>query len=444
MTGIFRAYDIRGTYGKDLTENTAFDVGAAFGTINKGTIAVGMDARLSSLSLKEKLIEGLISAGAKVLDFGTVSTPMLTFAVGSRKLDGGVMVTASHNPKDYNGFKMYVKGGMPLSYESGIIKMERLVKDGTFAKGKGTAERTDIFEDYAKFLLRSVKSKGKMKIVVDGGNGVAGKMNAEILRRAGYDVVELFCTPDGNFPNHAPDPSEPENLEDLKGVVEETGADLGLAFDGDGDRLGVVDRGGKEVKANDVFVVLAKQALQGKKGAKIVIDLSSSMAVADCVRAFGGTPIECKVGHTYIAQKMADTDAAFAGELSGHYFFREIFRSDDALYAGLRLLEFLSNGTSLQHETASIPRYFSELGEGNAIAVREEDKPKFMEKIMGFCRKKGYKTSDTDGVKITFEDGWALFRPSNTAPLVRYGFEARTRDGFERIKKTVEEIKGMI
>lgn len=443
MSGMFRAYDIRGVYGKDLTEETAFRIGAAFGTINKGKIAVGMDARLSSPSLKEKLIGGLISTGCSVVDVGLITSPMMIFAVGNYRLDGGIMITASHNPKEYNGFKVFAKGAMPVSYESGLGRIERLVSEGKFAKGKGAVEKKNIVEDYSKFLLGQVSFNGKkMKVVVDGGNGAAGKINAEILRKAGFDVIELYCNPDGNFPNHQPDPMEPENTEDLCEMVQDLDADLGLAFDGDGDRLGIIDKGGKRTSNNYIFILLAKHALAKHPNGKIVINISCSMAVEDCVKKWGGIPVECKVGHTYITQKMAEVGGAFAGELSGHFFFKEFFSGDDALLAGLKLLEFLiNNKTSIPHEAAQIPKYFSEVEENIVIPIKEEDKAPFMEKIKRDMKKKGYKILDIDGVKVLFEDGWLLFRPSNTTPLIRYGYESRTKDGFERIRKLAEEIK---
>lgn len=444
MTGIFRAYDIRGIYGKDLTEEIAKQIGAAFGTINKGTIAVGMDVRLSGPALKQELIEGLRSTGCNVIDMGMITTPMIIFAVGNYKLDGGVMVTASHNPKDYNGFKMFTKGAMPVSYESGLSGIEGLVKSGKFASGSGKVETKNILHDYENFLLSKVRLGKKMKLVVDAGNGSAGRVNCSVLRKAGFDVIELFCEPDGNFPNHVPDPTEPENIKKLREMVKESHADLGLAFDGDGDRLGIVDRHGNEISGNDVFIMLAKHALAKHKGGKIVINAQCSMAVEDCVRKHGGIPVDCKVGHTYIAQKMAEVGGIFAGELSGHYFFGEMFSGDDALFAGLKLLEFMSDGADLEKEISGIPRYHSEIAENIVIPVREEDKAPSMEMIRKMCIEKGYRFSDMDGIKILFKDGWAIFRPSNTSPLIRYGFEARNGQEFEKIRKAIEEIKARI
>ncbi|MFH0830212.1 MAG: phosphomannomutase/phosphoglucomutase [Candidatus Aenigmatarchaeota archaeon] len=445
MTGIFRAYDIRGIYGKDLNEEIAKRIGAAFGTINKGTIAVGMDARLSGPSLKTKLMEGLRSTGCNVVDVGMITTPMMIFAVGNYKLDGGVMVTASHNPKDYNGFKLFTKGAMPLSYESGGQKVEEPVKSGNFTKGTGGVKNMDVVGDYSNFILGYVNVNGKgMKIIVDAGNGSAGRIHCDVLRKAGFEVTELFCEPDGNFPNHVPDPTEPKNIEMLKQRVKETGADMGIAFDGDGDRLGVIDRHGNEVIPNDIFIMLAKHALRMHGGGNVVVDLACSMTVSDSIGKAGGVTHSCKVGHTYIAQMMAEQKAVFGGELSGHYFFRETFSGDDALFASLKLLEFLHlNNTSFEKESAAIPRYFSQIGEHQAIPY-DSAKGNPIEKIKRMYREKGCKVDDRDGAKIMYKDGWMLFRPSNTSPLIRYGFEARSRETFEEMRKMVEEIKGMI
>jgi len=445
MGGIFRAYDIRGIYQKDLNGELAFKIGAVFGRMNPGKIAVGIDARLSGPALKEKLIDGLVSVGCHVIDIGMVSTPVMIFSVGNYELDGGVMITASHNPKEYNGFKIFTKGAMPMSYESGLGKIERMVKNFEEKPERvgGKVEKRDVIKDYSDYILKKVnfKTKPNFKIVVDGGNGSAGKLNAEILRRAGFDVIELFCEPDGNFPNHVADPTEPENLKDIKRKVIETGADIGFAYDGDGDRVGVIDKGGKETTVNDIFIVLAKHILQQHPKSKIVVNISCSMAVEDCVKKYGGIPIDCKVGHTYITQKMAEVGAVFAGELSGHYFFKETFMGDDALFASLKLLEFLiNNNTSLEKEFIEIPKYFSKVSENIVIPIREELKFQFIEKLKEDLKAKGYRINDLDGVKILFDDGWAIFRPSNTTPLIRYGFEARTKEGFEKIKKIVEEI----
>jgi phosphomannomutase/phosphoglucomutase len=443
---IFRAYDIRGKYPNELNEDLALKIGAAFGTINKGKIAVGCDARLSGPSLKEKLIEGLISTGSNVIDVGLITTPIMIFSVGRYGFDGGIVITASHNPKEYNGFKIFTKNAAPISYETGIEKIKGLVNNGNFSKGKGYVEKKNVIDDYSNYLLSKVNFKNKkMKIVVDGGNGAAGKINSNILKKAGFEVIELFCEPDGNFPNHLPDPMEPENIEYIKKKVIETKADIGFAYDGDGDRLGVINDEGKILGTSDVLIILAKHTLNQKKGVKIVVNVACSMAVEESVKKYGGISIDCRVGHTLVTQKMIEEDAEFAGELSGHYFFKETFMGDDGIFASLKLLEFLiNNDTNLQKECKEIPRYFSEVAENIVIPIKEELKKSFMDNLKKDLMKKGYKINDIDGVKIIFDEGWLLFRPSNTTPLIRYGFEARTKEEFEKIKQLVEEIKSSV
>lgn len=443
---IFRAYDVRGIYPKDLNEENAFKIGAAFARINSGKIAVGCDARLSSTSLKQKLIEGLVSGGVHVVDIGMVTTPILIFSVSFYSFDGGVMITGSHNPKEYNGVKMFTRDSMPISYESGLNKIEDMIKRGYAFKitGNDKVEKKDILDDYKNYLLDKIKfnSPPRMKVVIDAGNGSAGKIYSDILKKAGFEVVEMYCEPDGTFPNHLPDPLEPENVVDLQKKVVEESADMGFAYDGDGDRLVVVDEKGKVTTINDIFILLIKHTLQNFENAKIVYNVSNSLAIRDTIEKYGGIPIEWKVGHTYVQQKLKDEKAQFGGELSGHYFFKELFTSDDAIFATLKLLEFLiNNNTSLEKEFAEIPRYYSMVSEEIVIPIKDSEKFIFIENLKKDLRKKGYKINDMDGVKVLFEDGWALFRASNTTPLIRYGFESKTKDGFEKIKSFVEEVK---
>jgi phosphomannomutase len=443
---IFRAYDIRGIYPENLNEELAFKIGVAFAKINPGKIAVGCDARLSSPSLKQKLIEGMTSQGIDVFDLGMITTPMMVFSVSFYGFDGGINITGSHNPKEYNGIKFFTKNSVPVSYESGIKKIEEIVKGSAFSKSPriGKVQKKDVLNDYTNHLTSKINfnSPLRLKIVIDAGNGVAGKIYSSILRKVGADVVELFCEPDGNFPNHLPDPTEPENLIDVEKKIVEEGADLGFAYDGDGDRLVVIDKAGKAAAIDDIFALLIKHTLQNFKNSKIVYNVSSSMSIPDTIKRYGGAPIECKVGHTYVHQKMEEVDAQFGGELSGHYFFKEIFTSDDAIFASLKLLEFLANNkTSLEKEFAEIPRYHSMVSEDVVIPMKDSKKFIFIETLKKELRGKGHNINDMDGVKVLFEDGWALFRASNTTPLIRYGFESRTKEGFEKIESFVEGIK---
>lgn len=443
MSKIFRAYDIRGIYPNEINEKTAFNIGKAFSTFNPGKIIVGNDMRLSSPILKKELIKGLMSAGATVIDIGTVPTPLVLFSTRLLKSDGGICITASHNPKQYNGFKFNDKNAVPISYESGLIKIQEIFEKEEFIEGKGKVIKKDVIDDYIKFILSKVdiKTPVDFKIVVDAGNGTAGLIYPKILKKIGLKVHELYCDLDGNFPHHIPDPSQKENLVDLQKKVVEVKADFGLAYDGDGDRLGVVDEDGNVVDNNKIFALLIKNVLLKKPNSKVVYDALSSRMIEDVTRNKDGVPVVCKVGHTYITQKMIEEDAVLAGELSGHYYFKETYGADDALFAGLMLIEYLSKTKKkLTEHFVDLPKYFSQATEGMRYPIKESEKFKFIEGLKKEFKNKGYEINDLDGVKVIFKDGWALFRSSNTEAIISMSFEATTKEGFERIKDFVENI----
>ncbi len=280
-----------------------------------------------------------------------------------------------------------------------------------------------------------------MKIVVDTGNASPGLIYPKVLRKIGVDVHELYCEPDGNFPNHQPDPTKKENMIDLQKKVLEVKADLGFAYDGDGDRLGVVDNGGKIVEPNKIFALLIKQVLTMKPKSKIVYDILSSMMIEDVIRRYKGIPVVSKVGHTYITQRMSEENAVLAGELSGHYYFKEIFFSDDALFASLKLIEFLKKSDKeLKEHFKDLAKYYSQVSEGMRIPVKESEKFSFIENLKRELRKEGYKIDTLDGIKIIFDDGWALLRPAHTESKISVAYESRSKEGFERIKKFVDKI----
>jgi len=440
---IFRAYDIRGIYPTEINEKIAFKIGKAFGTFNHGKVVVGNDVRLSCPPLKEQLIKGLVSTGCDVIDIGMVATPMILFSTKHLKCDGGVMITASHNPKEFNGFKFNDGNAIPFSYESGLSEIKKIFESEKFSKGKGSVVKKNIVEDYSKFLLSQidVAEPVDMKIVVDAGNASPGLIYPNILKKIGIDVYELYCEPDGNFPNHQPDPTKKENMIDLQKKVLEVKADLGFAYDGDGDRLGVVDRNGKIVKPNKIFALLIKQALDMKPNSKIVYDALSSMMIEDVIRKHNGIPVVCKVGHTYITQKMAEMNAVLAGELSGHYYFEETFFSDDALFACLRLIEFLTkSGKKLNDHFKDLPKYYSQVSEGMRFPIKASEKFSFIENLKEELKNKGYKIDTLDGVKIIFDDGWAMLRPSHTESKISVVYESRSEEGFNKIKEFVEKI----
>ncbi len=440
MAGIFKAYDVRGVYPTELNEGMAFKIGRSFGKLNPGKIVVGCDVRLSSPSLKRELIKGLLAAGCDVIDVGMVTTPMVLFATVFYRFDGGVSVTASHNPKEYNGFRFNDNRGIPLSYESGISRIEKLCDKVSAAKGGGTVYTKNIADDYVKFLASKVKPKTSagFKVVVDAGNGPAGPVFPKIMRLAGMRVVELFCEPDGNFPNHHPDPSKKENLVDLQKKVLEEKADVGLATDGDGDRLGVVDEKGNVVEPRKVFAILIKELLRKNPDAKVIYDALASKMIDDTIVQLGGVPIICRVGNTYIAQKMVSENASLAGELSGHYYFKDIFVADDAMFAALKFMEALSHaGETLSSYVKEFPDYFS----GDArVPVKESEKLKFIDGLKKEFEKKGFKVDTLDGVKVILDNSWALFRPSNTEPKISIAYESTDKKGFEEIKRLVDSI----
>jgi len=440
---IFRAYDVRGIYPSKINEEIAFKIGKAFGTFNSGKIIVGDELRLSSPSLKKELIKGLLSTGATVIDIGTVTSPIVMFATKYLKCDGGINVTASHNPKEYNGFKFYYKGGVPIDFETGLIKIQDIFEKEKFSEGKGKLIKKDIIKDYSDFILSMIKLKKsvKMKIVVDAGNGSTGKIYPKILKRLDLDIYELFCEPDGNFPNHEPNPSKTENLGQLQEKVLELGADLGFAYDGDGDRLAVVDKNGSIVYVGVIFSILINNALEKEPRAKVIYTVLDSKAIDDVIREQGGIPIVSRVGHTYITQKMIDENAVVAGEISGHYYFRETYGADDALFASLKVIETLVNFNKKISDFADkFPKYFSQVSEGLRIEIKETEKFNFIEKLKDDFENRGFNIDTIDGVKVFFDDGWALFRPSNTEPIISISYEAEDKASFERIKNFVDDI----
>lgn len=437
---IFRACDIRGVYPKDLNESIIKDIGKAFATLNPGKIVVSSDVRLSSPSLKKAFIEGLRESGADVIDIGTVTTPMSLFATTFLKASGGAMITASHNPKEFNGIKLCDKDGVPISFESGLSKIKAIVEEKSFKKAKklGSLTEKNIFNDYANFIEKNFKGKINLKIIVDAGNGVSGLIYPKILEKLGANVIRLYCDPDGNFPNHIPNPDKEENMIDLEAKVKETGADLGVAYDGDGDRVGFVDENGKMVPVNKSFILLIKDVLAKNPGAKIVYDVECSKVIDDAIRQDGGVPIVCKTGHTYITQKIIQDGAVFAGEKSAHYYFKETKGVDDGLFATLRLIEYLSEKKQkLSKAVQGLPEYMSAY---RRIPVPEERKFDMVRQIAEELVKLGHKPITIDGARVDFPAGWCLIRASNTEPKLSVTYEASTKEEFGRIENFVNGI----
>ncbi|MCK9285155.1 MAG: phosphomannomutase/phosphoglucomutase [Rhodocyclaceae bacterium] len=433
---IFKAYDIRGIVDTTLTVPTVEAIGAALGSEARArgldTLCVGRDGRLSGPALAAALARGLNGAGIDVIDIGCVPTPVTYFA--AHQLDTGscVSVTGSHNPPDYNGLKM-VLGGQTL-YGELIQSLRRRIERGDLVSGAGKVRHADVKEAYLQRIVGDVKLSRPMKIVVDCGNGVAGGFAPELFRRMGCEVIELFCEVDGTFPNHHPDPSKPENLQDVVRALRETDAELGLAFDGDGDRLGVVTKDGEIVYPDRQLMLFAADVLSRNPGAQIIYDVKCSRWVAESVRFQGGVPLMWNTGHALIKTKLKATGAPLAGEMSGHMFFKERWYGfDDGLYAGARLLEIVSRWKDANWPLKNLPNALStpELN----LKMKEGEPHRLIETLQKSGRFPTARELFTlDGVRAEYADGFGLARASNTTPVVVLRFEADTPAALERIR----------
>jgi phosphomannomutase len=432
----FKAYDIRGIVPAALNEPMAEALGKAFGTsaLREGqkTVAVGRDGRLSGPALSAALVRGLVAAGIDVIDVGLVTTPMLYFAANTL-CESGIQVTGSHNPKDYNGFKM-VMGGRAI-YGDEIQALLRTIESETWVlQAGGRVRNISIDAPYRDRIVSDIKLKRRMKVVVDSGNGIAGASAPAILRAIGCDVVELFSEVDGNFPNHHPDPSKPENLQDVIRALQTTDAEIGFAFDGDGDRLGVVTKDGSVIFADRQIMLFAQDVLKRVPGGTILFDVKCSQRLAPFIEAAGGKPMMYKTGHSLIKAKMKEVNSPFSGEMSGHLFFKERwFGFDDGTYAGCRLAEILSAFADPSAVLNAMPTSFStpELnvpcaeGEPHAVVAK-------LLKTAPFAAPA--KVSDIDGLRVDWPDGFGLVRASNTTPVLVLRFEGHTQEALHRIE----------
>lgn len=440
---IFRANDVRGIYGKDINEELAEKIGRSFGTIigeNK-TIVVGKDGRSSGEKLKSAFISGLISSGCNVVDVGTVTTPILYFSVPKLKADAGTIVTSSHNPKEWNGFKLCDRTGL-IYHADTIQKLRENIEENNFNKPTkiGDVNKYDkALEDYENFVLEKINTGKKLKIVVDSGNGVATLIAPQLIRKCGHDVIEINKELDGEFPGRGPDPTKENVLNELKEAVKKENADLGAAYDGDGDRVVFVDNLGREINSGSLIImILAKDILEKQKNAKIVFDCCCSLAVDDFIRSYGGVPIREKVGHSFIIHRMQEEDAIFAGEYSNHFYFPEIPGFDDAVYGSLRLAEVLSKTNERFSEIIdSVPKHFYK--SDWEFPCPDEKKFGIIEKIKEKMKLSGHQISEIDGVKVLFDDGWVLWRASNTRPVLLAFIEAKTEERFKELSKLAEK-----
>ena len=434
---LFREYDIRGRVPEELNQETAYRLGQCFGAYYRDfgakRISLGRDCRLSSPELRLGVLEGMMDAGMDVKDLGMVPTPLLYFSLHHLHVDGGIQITGSHNPPEYNGFKICL--GKTTIYGEEIQKLRRIGESGSFPKGKGSVETREVIRPYREEVLKRIRCGQKArKVVLDAGNGVAGLVAPELYARMGVEVEELFCEPDGLFPNHHPDPTLPENLRHLVQRVSDTSADLGIAFDGDADRIGVVDRKGKVLWGDQLMILFSRDLLKRHPGAKIIGEVKCSQVLYDDIRKNGGVPIMWKAGHSLIKAKMKEEGALLAGEMSGHLFFAErYFGYDDAIYAGARLLEILTNeNKELDELLAGVPSLVST----PEIRLDCPDDQKFqIVADLASEFKKQYQVIDVDGARVVFEGGWGLIRASNTQPVLVLRFEAEDQKTLQEIQK---------
>lgn len=438
--GIFKAYDIRGIYGKDLNEELALKIGNAFANfLGKGPLVVSRDVRISSPSLAQAFIKGITEAGLDVIDCGLCTTPMNYFAIGHYKYPGGAQVTASHNPKQYNGFKLSREKVIPLSYETGIGELEKMVNSGKLkvSSTPGKVISKSVLEDYIPHVRKLARLDKKIKVAIDCGNGTAGPFVNKIFDTLPLEIIPLFFEPDGNFPNHEANPLKAENMADLQKAVVKNKAALGVAYDGDADRVCFTDEKGNIVSADKIAALISMEILRSKK-APVIYDLRSSWVVQEEVAKLGGTPIEDRVGHAYIKATMSKHKAVFGAELSGHYYFQDNYYADSGDIATIWLLNLLSRtGKTLSELSAPLNRYFA-TGE---INFEVEDKEAVLNRL-----KKEFSSGniyELDGVSVKFEDWWFNVRKSNTEPVIRLNLEAKSQKLMEDSKaRVIGIIKG--
>lgn len=440
---IFREYDIRGVADTELPDAGIRLLGQAIGTYllrrTGGSVNVGRDCRLSSGRLRDALVAGLAAAGCRVTDLGVVPTPVLYYSVFHLEADGAVMITGSHNPSDYNGFKVVM--GRSTIYGDEIQQIRRMIEAGDLASGEGSERSFDAVTPYVEEVAAQFRFPRRVKVVFDAGNGTAGPVVRRIAQRLNCEAVELFFEMDGRFPNHHPDPTVPANLETLRATVLEGGADLGVAFDGDADRIGAIDDRGSIVWGDQLLVLYGREILSRKPGATIIGEVKCSQALYDDLRSRGGNAIMWRTGHSLIKAKMKETGAEIAGEMSGHIFFHDRYYGfDDAIYAACRLMEIIAaSGRPLSEHLASLPRTVVT----PEIRVDCPDELKFdvVARVTAHFRSR-YDVVDVDGARILFPEGWGLLRASNTQPVLVMRFEAASAELLQRYRAEVEAALG--
>ncbi len=440
---VFREYDIRGIVGTEIPYEDVPILGKAFGTYvsrqGKRKIVVGRDCRLSSEKFRDLLVEGLLDAGMDVVDVGVCPTPVFYFAIRHLGREGGIMITASHNPPEYNGFKICI-GPDTISGEE-ILKIKKVMDEGDFVKAKGSYSQHDIIKPYQDFVVNNIQmGSRRLRIAVDAGNATGGPVAIPIFQRLGCEVFPLYCEMDGTFPNHEPDPTVMENLKDLIAIVKKEKLDIGIAYDGDCDRIGVVDQQGNPIYGDKLLIIFAREILSRKPGATIVAEVKCSKVLFDDIAKRGGNPVMWKTGHSLIKAKMKEVNAELAGEMSGHMFFKDrYFGFDDGIYASCRLVEILSKtDANISDLLSDLPPTYNT----PEIRVDCPDEIKFevVKKVQEYLRKKGYNIIDIDGARVVFEDGWGLVRASNTQPVLVLRYEAESPERLEEIRNIVKSF----
>jgi len=445
--GIFRAYDVRGVYGKEITEDIVQRIGRAIAAYvgDEGkTMLVGRDVRTSGKPLSKALSEGMLAGGLNVEDIGMVTTPLLNFSSVHYGKNGGVMITASHNPADWNGLKIWAEKGF-ISMGMGMEKLRDISLKGEFkpAPRGRLRQNPNAIQDYVNYVSNKVEIKRRLKVVADPGNGSCCLLMPDIFNKTGLNVIAINAEPDGSFPAHSPEPSE-ETLTEVKRLVLNQKADFGVGYDADGDRAIFVDDKGRVVSSTVIFILLAEHYLKKNPGAAVVFEVSCSLAIEETIRDNGGKPVLSQVGHTYIVDKILKEKAVFGGETSGHFYFMDVYGFDDALYTSLKIAEILSKkGIKLSEAVDSLPEY-PRIPIKNYVCP-DEKKFKVVESLAKEFAEAGYKTVTIDGVKVAEDEGWFLIRPSNTQPLVRLTVEAKTQEALKRLaafaeKKITEKI----
>ncbi len=444
-TGIFREYDIRGVAGVDILDEDVKNIGKAFGTMlhqqDKHRVSVGRDCRLTSDRYADLFIQGILSTGCDVVDIGLCPTPVLYFSIHHLDLEGGAMVTASHNPPEYNGFKLM--SSHDSIHSDGLQEIRKIIETRAFVTGSGNRTQKDVLTPYKKYILENITISDTIRIGIDAGNGTGGITALPVLKELGCEVYDIFCDPDGRFPNHEADPTQKKNLGDLISLVKEKKLDLGVGYDGDADRIGVVDAKGNVIYGDQLMVIYAREILSRKPGATFISEVKCSMVMYDDIRKNGGKAIMWRTGHSLIKKKMKEENAELAGEMSGHMFFKDrYFGFDDALYATCRLLEILAaTGKGVDELIQDLPKTFT------TPEIRKEcpDQIKFdvVKKIVEHYKAR-QKVIDIDGMRAVYPDGWGLVRASNTQPALVLRFEALTAARLKEIQQEIENTLDQI